>query len=71
MPYKNDGTGGTNGATMRYELEANDDANAGLVIARDLLIPVEKIGRGSSRMGLKASTATRTTKWYMIQYWMP
>eukprot|EP00544_Gedaniella_sp_CCMP2646_P000648 CAMPEP_0202510182 /NCGR_PEP_ID=MMETSP1361-20130828/53161_1 /ASSEMBLY_ACC=CAM_ASM_000849 /TAXON_ID=210615 /ORGANISM="Staurosira complex sp., Strain CCMP2646" /LENGTH=400 /DNA_ID=CAMNT_0049144435 /DNA_START=34 /DNA_END=1236 /DNA_ORIENTATION=+ len=39
---KNDGTGGTNGATMRYELEANDDANAGLGIARDLLIPVEK-----------------------------
>jgi catalase (peroxidase I) len=27
---------------MRYELEANDDANAGLGIARDLLIPVEK-----------------------------
>ena len=27
---KSDGSGGTNGATMRYELEANDDANAGL-----------------------------------------
>ena len=27
---------------MRYEMEANDDANAGLNIARDLLLPVEK-----------------------------
>ena len=39
---KSDGSGGTNGATMRYEMEANDDANAGLNIARDLLLPVEK-----------------------------
>jgi len=38
---KTDGSGGTNGATMRYDMEANDGANAGLGIARDMLIPVK------------------------------
>ena len=35
-------TGGSNGATMRYALEANDGANAGLDIARNLLEPLKK-----------------------------
>ena len=34
-------TGGSNGATMRFPVEANDGANAGLHIARDLLEPVK------------------------------
>jgi hypothetical protein len=34
---KEDGTGGSNGATMRFAPESADDANAGLSIARDLL----------------------------------
>jgi len=36
------GTGGSNGATMRYALEANDGANAGLDIARNMLEPLKK-----------------------------
>jgi len=34
-------TGGSNGATMRYKLEADDPENAGLEIARDLLEEVK------------------------------
>jgi len=34
------GKGGTNGATMRFEPESTDGANAGLSIVRDLLKPV-------------------------------
>jgi len=34
-------TGGSNGATMRYKLEADDPENAGLDIARDLLEEVK------------------------------
>mmetsp|Transcript_30004 Transcript_30004/g.58874 ORF Transcript_30004/g.58874 Transcript_30004/m.58874 type:complete len:408 (-) Transcript_30004:577-1800(-) len=37
-----DGTGGSNGATMRFAPEADDDANAGLSIVRDMLLPVKK-----------------------------
>lgn len=33
-------TGGSNGATMRFPLEASDGANAGLSIMRDMLHPV-------------------------------
>lgn len=36
------GTGGSNGATMRYALEGNDPQNAGLNFARDLLAPIKK-----------------------------
>ncbi|KAJ3094786.1 heme peroxidase [Phlyctochytrium bullatum] len=36
------GTGGSNGATMRFDPEASHGANAGLKIARDLLEPVKK-----------------------------
>ena len=39
---KKDGSGGSSGATMRFEPESTDDANAGLNIMRDLLIPVKK-----------------------------
>lgn len=39
---KNTGTGGSNGATMRFAPEANWGANAGLAVARDLLEPVKK-----------------------------
>jgi catalase (peroxidase I) len=38
---KKDGSGGTNGATMRFEPEASDAANAGLHIVHDLLLPVK------------------------------
>eukprot|EP00943_MAST-04B_sp_MAST-4B-sp1_P000437 g437.t1 len=38
---KNDGTGGSNGATMRFAPEKNHDANAGLNISRDLLKSVK------------------------------
>lgn len=37
---KSDGTGGSDGATMRFTPESSDDANAGLSIVRDLLKPV-------------------------------
>jgi cytochrome c peroxidase len=36
------GTGGSNGATMRYELEAKDDANNGLEHARKFLEPIKQ-----------------------------
>lgn len=36
------GTGGSNGATMRYEPEINDPANAGLSIAQDILMSVKQ-----------------------------
>eukprot|EP00013_Stygamoeba_regulata_P025336 CAMPEP_0177653890 /NCGR_PEP_ID=MMETSP0447-20121125/13992_1 /TAXON_ID=0 /ORGANISM="Stygamoeba regulata, Strain BSH-02190019" /LENGTH=405 /DNA_ID=CAMNT_0019157407 /DNA_START=54 /DNA_END=1271 /DNA_ORIENTATION=- len=35
-------TGGTNGATMRFKPESTDNANAGLSIIQDLLLPVKK-----------------------------
>ena len=35
-------TGGSNGSTMRFPLEANDGANAGLNIAREYLEPIKK-----------------------------
>jgi len=37
---KNDNSGGSNGATMRFEPEKSDPANSGLGIIRDLLQPV-------------------------------
>lgn len=39
---KSTGAGGSNGATMRFKPEITDDANAGLGIVRDLLLPVQK-----------------------------
>lgn len=39
---KSDASGGSNGATMRFPPESTDDANAGLGIVRDLLLPVKK-----------------------------
>lgn len=39
---KNTNTGGSNGATMRFNLEANDGANAGLNHARKFLEPIKK-----------------------------
>eukprot|EP00051_Salpingoeca_urceolata_P019805 m.292482 g.292482 ORF g.292482 m.292482 type:complete len:222 (+) comp19487_c0_seq1:223-888(+) len=36
-----DGSGGSDGATMRFERERTDPANAGLSIVRDLLHPVK------------------------------
>eukprot|EP01123_Difflugia_compressa_P009774 TRINITY_DN3344_c0_g1_i1.p1 TRINITY_DN3344_c0_g1~~TRINITY_DN3344_c0_g1_i1.p1 ORF type:complete len:258 (+),score=50.37 TRINITY_DN3344_c0_g1_i1:53-826(+) len=38
---KQSGTGGSNGATMRFDPEASDPANAGLHIMRDMLKPVK------------------------------
>lgn len=38
---KKDNTGGSDGATMRFEPESTDDANAGLSIVRDMLTPVK------------------------------
>ena len=39
---KADGSGGTNGGTMRFEPEKSDGANAGLHIIHDLLLPIKK-----------------------------
>lgn len=39
---KTTGTGGSNGATMRFNPEAGWGANAGLSVARDLLEPVKQ-----------------------------
>ncbi|KAL3147158.1 heme peroxidase [Trebouxia sp. C0010 RCD-2024] len=39
---KKDGTGGSNGATMRFRPEAEHSANAGLHVARELLEPIKK-----------------------------
>lgn len=39
---KDDKSGGSNGATMRFEPESTDGANAGLGILRDMLVPVQK-----------------------------
>lgn len=39
---KNTGTGGSDGATMRFAPESNHGANAGLKVARDLLEPIKK-----------------------------
>lgn len=49
---KNDNTGGSNGATMRFAEEANDGANAGLSIIRDMLHPVQKANPGLSAADL-------------------
>ncbi|KAJ3406409.1 hypothetical protein CcCBS67573_g01073 [Chytriomyces confervae] len=38
---KLDGTGGSNGATMRFEPESSDAANAGLDVARGFLEPIK------------------------------
>ena len=38
---KTTGTGGSNGATMRFNPEANHGANAGLNVGRDFLEPVK------------------------------
>jgi len=39
---RSDDTGGSNGGTMRFSPEAEDPANEGLSIIRDLLLPVKK-----------------------------
>ena len=39
---KEDGTGGSDGATMRFEPEISDDANNGLLIVRDMLHEVKE-----------------------------
>jgi len=39
---RNDMTGGSNGATMRFKPESDDPDNAGLSIIRDLLLPVKR-----------------------------
>lgn len=38
---KETGTGGSNGATMRFAPESDHDANAGLKVARDFLEPIK------------------------------
>lgn len=39
---KNDGTGGSDGATMRFEPEMSDGANAGLKMVQDILEPIKQ-----------------------------
>lgn len=39
---KSDNSGGSDGATMRFEPEISDDANAGLSLMQDILKPVKK-----------------------------
>lgn len=36
------GTGGSNGATMRFEPESDHGANAGLAVARNFLLPIKE-----------------------------
>ena len=36
------GTGGSNGATIRFSPEQDDDANKGLLIIRDMLLPIKQ-----------------------------
>ncbi len=52
-----DGSGGSEGAAMRFAPEASDPANAGLGIIQDLLLPV-KVSKGS-RVGQRASGCIR------------
>lgn len=47
-----DKTGGSNGATTRFEPESTDEANAGLSIIRDLLYPVQLAHPGVSHADL-------------------
>ena len=47
-----DGTGGSNGSTMRFASEAGWGANAGLKIARDLLQPIAEAHPGLSTADL-------------------
>jgi len=49
---RHDGTGGSNGATMRFALEANDPQNVGLSHARDLLEPLISKHAGLSHSDL-------------------
>mmetsp|Transcript_10316 Transcript_10316/g.23581 ORF Transcript_10316/g.23581 Transcript_10316/m.23581 type:complete len:426 (-) Transcript_10316:1483-2760(-) len=39
---KKDGSGGSDGATMRFEPQVYDEANKGLSIIRDLLLPIKE-----------------------------
>jgi len=54
---KRDGTGGCNGATMRFAPESNDPDNAGLSIIRDLLLPVKRAHPEISHADLYAVAA--------------
>ena len=47
-----DGTGGSNGSTMRFASEAGWGANAGLKVARDLLAPIAAAHPGLSTADL-------------------
>jgi len=49
---RSDGSGGSNGATMRHELEAKDPDNLGLAAARSLLEPVQAKYPGLSHADL-------------------
>lgn len=49
---KDDCSGGSDGATMRHALEANDPDNAGLESARELLAPIQKKHPGLSHADL-------------------
>ena len=60
---KADGTGGSDGATMRFSPEADDDANAGLNIARDLLEPVVRAHPEISRADLWVHAAAWAVEW--------
>lgn len=50
---KETGTGGSNGATMRFHPESNHGANAGLIAARDFLEPVKGMFQHQSSTELK------------------
>lgn len=45
---KETGTGGSNGATMRFAPEGDHGANAGLKAARDFMEPVKRTATGLS-----------------------
>lgn len=46
---KNTKTGGSNGATMRFDPEASHGANAGLKSARDFMEPIKGMLSGESK----------------------
>lgn len=50
------GTGGSNGATMRFSPEADHGANAGLKVARDFLEPIKRKSSGDGCFAQSAHT---------------
>jgi len=59
---KNDNSGGSDGATMRFEPEASDRANVGLTIVHDLLAPLKEKYPNVSLADLWTMAGTQAVK---------